>query len=438
MIDRSVSKKSKKETSNLRYAFGMFGTSIPINMFKTFAPIYYVDQLGVTTRQFSIVLSICALTDLFFVYIFGVLSDKKAKDEGRRKWMIYGAPFLCLTFIFFFNNQWIQNSQGLFLYLLILYVLVAGLDGMININYGALFPELFSKEKDRVSANAYRQVFQLCAMILSMAVTPLLVGRFGYGRVAIVYGFLAWGVIHFSASGYQEYPSHSIKQRKKMTWKDLGSMVRSPLLWFYGGATLCYSIAFSLLTQGMPFFTRYSLRVSSSTQSFLLFSLFGITILSIVFFQKEALNIQIENLWSKSFVILSGGFILMLIHTSLLFTFMGCLIIGVGIGAMMTSSDIIGAKVIDIDQQKNGHVRTGLFMSFFNSMFRLNGLVVGLAYFLTEVMYGFVNGEQVGSSPGQASHFLFIYFPLGMVVLGCLFSIGFKKKMHLLEAEKTN
>lgn len=35
-----------KKTSPFRYGFAMFGTSIPINMFKSFAAIYYVDTLG--------------------------------------------------------------------------------------------------------------------------------------------------------------------------------------------------------------------------------------------------------------------------------------------------------------------------------------------------------------------------------------------------------
>ncbi len=38
---------------SFNYAIGMFGTSIPINMLKTYAAIYYVDSLGMTTVQFS-------------------------------------------------------------------------------------------------------------------------------------------------------------------------------------------------------------------------------------------------------------------------------------------------------------------------------------------------------------------------------------------------
>jgi hypothetical protein len=40
---------NKPHTKSFNYAVGMFGTSIPINMLKTYAAYYYVDSLGVTT-----------------------------------------------------------------------------------------------------------------------------------------------------------------------------------------------------------------------------------------------------------------------------------------------------------------------------------------------------------------------------------------------------
>ena len=42
----SVSQAPVRPTRPFRYAVGMFGTSIPINMFKTYAAIFYVDRLG--------------------------------------------------------------------------------------------------------------------------------------------------------------------------------------------------------------------------------------------------------------------------------------------------------------------------------------------------------------------------------------------------------
>ena len=53
------SSRMSRVTFNLKsfnYAIGMFGTSIPINMLKTYAAFFYVDKLGLTTPQFSMVL----------------------------------------------------------------------------------------------------------------------------------------------------------------------------------------------------------------------------------------------------------------------------------------------------------------------------------------------------------------------------------------------
>jgi len=435
MIESGIDKELK-QTSSFRYAVGMFGTSIPINMFKTFAPIYYVDQLGITTRQFSTVITITAISDLIFVFLFGTLSDRQASQSGRRKWMLYGTPFLSLSFILFFNNQHMLDSNGLFVYLLILYAVVAMLDGMININYGALFPELFLYEKDRVIANAYRQMFQLLAMILSIAGTPVFVRHYGYGRVAIIYGILAWAVISYSALGYHE-PERLKRNQKaeKINWKQVSSMLKEPLLWFYGGATLFYSIAFSLLTQGMPFYTQHTLEVDSAFNSLLLLIIFCVTLASIFSSKYWTPYFKIESVWFYSFLIIATGFMTIATFSYIYGLFLGSIIIGAGIGAMMTTSDIVGAKLIDIDLKKNNIVRTGLFMSFFNSMFRLNGVFVGLAFLLTEVLYGFVSGEETGSEPGRAAEFLFIYFPLVMVLSGVILSFLFVRYLKKDEAE---
>jgi len=55
------------------YAIGMFGTSIPINMLKTYAAVFYVDRLGLTTVQFSLILFIYTFIDALDNPIYGFL-----------------------------------------------------------------------------------------------------------------------------------------------------------------------------------------------------------------------------------------------------------------------------------------------------------------------------------------------------------------------------
>ena len=42
---------SKNRLASFNYAVGMFGTSIPINMLKTYATIYYVGRMGLSFRD---------------------------------------------------------------------------------------------------------------------------------------------------------------------------------------------------------------------------------------------------------------------------------------------------------------------------------------------------------------------------------------------------
>ncbi|MBG0788466.1 MAG: MFS transporter, partial [Anaerolineaceae bacterium] len=67
-------KSSKMKTFN--YAIGMFGTSIPINLLKTYAAIFYVDRMGLTTENFALILFIYTFIDVIDNPVYGFLSDR--------------------------------------------------------------------------------------------------------------------------------------------------------------------------------------------------------------------------------------------------------------------------------------------------------------------------------------------------------------------------
>lgn len=132
------------KTNPFRYAVGMFGTSVPINMFKTYAAAFYVMGLGVTTGQLAKVLLIYTFLDMIDNPVYGFLSDKTHSRWGRRRlWLVIGTPLLILSFIAFFNVPPFIGPNSLFFYMLLTYMLTGTLDSLINANYAALFPELF-------------------------------------------------------------------------------------------------------------------------------------------------------------------------------------------------------------------------------------------------------------------------------------------------------
>ena len=172
---------AKPSLKSFNYAVGMFGTSIPINMLKTYAAIYYVDQLGMTTVQLSLMLLIYTFIDAIDNPVYGYLSDRTRTRWGRRRpWLTIGTPLLVLGLIAFYSTPAFLAGKSLFAYCMLFYILTGTLNSVINANYGALFPELFRDEASRASTNALRQAFQLVAMIISIALTPMVTSALGY------------------------------------------------------------------------------------------------------------------------------------------------------------------------------------------------------------------------------------------------------------------
>ena len=80
-----TAQQTVKPTRPIRYAVGMFGTSIPINMFKTYAAFFYIDKLGfVTTPQFSLILLIYTFLDAIDNPVYGFLSDRTHTRWGAQ------------------------------------------------------------------------------------------------------------------------------------------------------------------------------------------------------------------------------------------------------------------------------------------------------------------------------------------------------------------
>ncbi len=118
----------------------MFGTSIPINLLKTYAAIFYVDRMGLTTENFALILFVYTFIDVIDNPVYGFLSDRTRTKWGRRRpWLVIGTPLLVLGLIAFYSTpaflagipSWPGHA---------VYIFTGTLDSVINANYAALFP----------------------------------------------------------------------------------------------------------------------------------------------------------------------------------------------------------------------------------------------------------------------------------------------------------
>lgn len=421
---------------SFNYAVGMFGTSIPINMLKTYAAIYYVDSLGMTTPQFALMLLIYTFIDAIDNPVYGFLSDRTRSRWGRRRpWLVIGAPMLILAFIIFYNPPAFLAGQSLVAYCMFFYMLTGTLDSVINANYGALFPELFKTDGERAKTNAMRQAFQLVAMIISIALTPMVTKALGYGMTAIVYGVLGGAVILYMALTSREVPVTE-EEIKPQLWQSLKDLFVNKKFWISGLANAFYSAAMSLVMSALPFFVKYTLNIPSSQSTILFASVLIIAIAGVSVWAWLVRKYTLIPVWRAALATLAVAFIPLYFANSLVTAIVGSVLVGFGFSGVITTMDLIGAKVMDEDTAQHNQRREGIISNALGFMNRLNGLFTSAAFSLVFVLYKFESGNNPGPEPQNAARFLLTIFPFVMMLISFAFSffIHFDQKPAAAEA----
>jgi GPH family glycoside/pentoside/hexuronide:cation symporter len=419
---------SESKLKSFNYAVGMFGTSIPINMLKTYAAIYYVDKLGLTTPQFSLILLIYTFIDALDNPIYGFLSDRTRTRFGRRRpWLVIGTPLLALGLIGFYSPPEFLAGNSLLGYAMLFYILTGTLDSVINANYGALFPELFKTDTSRASTNALRQAFQLVAMIISIALTPMITSAIGFQLTAIIYGILGGSVIMYMSLTSREVKVDDHEEKPRL-WESIKDLVVNRKFWIGGLANAFYSAAMSLVLASMPFFVKYRLQIPDSQSTILFASVLLIAIGCVAVWARMVKKFALIPVWRAALASLAIAFIPLYFANSLVTAIIGSVLVGFGFAGVITTMDLIGAKIMDEDTKRHNVRREGIISNALGFMNRLNGLFTSFAFLLVFRLYGFESGLNPGSQPGDAARFLLTIFPTAMMIISLIFSffIDFK------------
>lgn len=413
-------KSDKLKTFN--YSIGMFGTSIPINLLKTFAFAYYVDSLGVTTGQWATIMLIYTFIDAADNLVYGYFSDRTRTKWGRRRpWLVIGTPLLVLCLILFYSTPAKLAGNSLYIYAMLFYILTGTLDSVINANYGALFPEIFTSDASRAKANALRQAFQLVAMIISIALTPIVVDKIGWSLTSIVYGLLGGGVILYMALTSHERPVTE-DEKKPELWDSVKSLLTNKKFWVAGITNAFYSAGMSLVMAGLPIYAKYTLQISSGQQSLLFGGVLLVAIGSVAVWANWVRKYDLVKVWRIALGTLALTYIPLFFANSF-YTALGCaMLVGFGFAGVITTMDLIHSRIMDEDQAKNNVRREGIISNALGFMNRLNGLFTSAAYALLGVLFGYVSGDVPGPQPGTAARFLLTVFPFVLMVLSLGFS----------------
>ena len=126
--------------------------------------------------------------------------------------------------------------------------------------------------------------------------------------------------------------------------------------------------------------------------------------------------------WRAALIVLAIAFIPLYFAKTLVIAIIFAGLVGFGFAGVITTMDLIGAKIMDEDTQRHGLRREGIIANALGFMNRLSGLFTSAAFYLVFIIFGFESGLNPGPQPDLAARFLLTIFPPILMVISFAFS----------------
>jgi len=221
----------------------------------------------------------------------------------------------------------------------------------------------------------------------------------------------------------QKHEIHSDYYQDNHSGEDsIKNLVTNRKFWVAGFANAFYSAAMSLVLAAMPFFVKYTLQISDSQTTFLFASVLLIAIGCVAIWARLVRRFSLMPVWRASLITLAIAFVPLYFANSLVYAIVCSALVGFGFAGVITTMDLIGAKIMDEDTRRHNLRREGIIANALGFMNRLNSLFTSFAFYMVFVLFGFESGFNPGPQPDDAARFLLAGFPPVLMVISFAFS----------------
>lgn len=396
---------------------------IPSQAFSTFYSYYYVDKLGLSIGLATLARTIFLIWDAANQPLFGYWSDRTKTKYGRRRPWIFGAiPLFMLTFIMVFSPPASLSEMGLFTWFLIALVLYEAAATVIWVNYGALFPELFKGDRVRTKASAIQQGFQIVALLIGTAATPILFDAIGFSNMAIVYAlvFAVFMLLFLRFVKENEEAAKLPQPKLKEAFKE--TLSNKPF-WLVNISNSFAQTVNGLLSSMIPFYAKYVLEIPENQNTILLASIFVSVIPLVGVWYWLLRRMDPVKGWRWSFVAYAVSVIPLWFSTSLTGGIVAGVIVGFGLAGFLVSPAMVNSRIIDQDALKTGSRREGIYTAVSGFIVRSSGLISAVAFLIVGMIFGYESGDNPGPNPAMTFRYLISVVPLMLLAISILISL---------------
>lgn len=414
----------------LTYSFGNFPIGLILESFGTYVIFFYVDVLGLKPQLVSFAFIIHGIIFAILNPLIGYISDKTHTRFGRRKPYI-AVGILPLAIAFYLIWSPFVPKGYLSIYFLSIIIVFDLFYVMVALNLAALFPEMFPTLSERAQVSALRQTFGILGTLVGVALPPLIYSVYGWSfmghifSLIIIFGFII--ALYGSHESEKTYvTSISIVSAIKYTFKNVS------FLWYMVGGFFV-KFVLTVLPAGIPFFTKYVLKLPSTDTSIILGSIFIAAIPMMFFWSSITKKIGSRNAIIFSIFLLFIIFPWFFIVHNFLDTLLVSVIFGFALAGVVMLLDVMLAEVIDEDTKNTGMKREGIYTGVFWLIIRLGYSLQGIVIGTILQLSGYVpNVLEQPSSAILGIRFLISGVPIIALLISLIsfyfYPIGRKKK----------
>ena len=416
------------------FALGEVGDNVALNIFQFLVFTFYFTVVKLPVLWISLAFILWSVWNAINDPLVGYLSDKTQSKRGRRvPWMMAATIPLAIVVALLFTPPIALSSDLLnFIYLLVVLMIFDTVYTAFNLNYNALFSEMFITMEDRSRTGKIRISCVMLATIFAFVFPTLIIdditnrynrpetltqfqltGIFAGIVIFITYFIiLKWGVREPKEFSKDAETALSFTTTLKASFKN-----RS-FLWFLlptFGTWMVIGITPALA----PLHMTYAVGIDDS-------ELIGLVLL-VMFISAAASTPLWEAIRKRKgarmtgmvgVVVWSIGCLLLAFSTSFEMAILVAIIDGIGLGGGLYFYDQCIAEIIDEDEITHGTRRSGIYYAVLNFIIKfsaiINFLIIGLVFSSTD-------WQTYTPNPGVdtifALRFLMGIFPLILLVI---------------------
>lgn len=374
MNESKVKKFSYKIATS--YSVGQLSDIAAYQTFTFLVFTFYFAVIRIRIDLIVIGFLIWALWNSLNDSLIGYLSDRTHTKWGRRRVYVIVSliPLALLVFLLFTPPlSFGITSEGInFLYFLLVIVVFEFFFTMYDVNFTALFPELFISVEERTKANNVRQAFAIVGLLMAFVLPGLFISDYSdpanlseyqiFGTIIAVI-IIIFGLLFIKFSPREKVEFQEDYKRTAGFVESLKTCLKSRSFMWYIPAEIATWFVYGMLPAIVPLYGKFVLGISDTL---LLSLLLGVAFISASIFMTILWKPLVQRIGPrKSWLLSMITWIILLSALMFISDYIVGLIIfglmGIGLSGSLYIIDIIIGDIIDEDEINTGSRREGAY-----------------------------------------------------------------------------